>query len=241
MRLDHPAGALDVVRWGLRVRLHPRDNGCEKNLLFTPQMYEAVELAQLAAEIARVRAERRGFVFVDIGANVGLFSLFAAACAGPGARILAVEPGAGNFARLQFNIAANPGLPIRPIRTALGDEPGELAVDLHRGDRGGTRTRKVDGTDALRVQAQTLAQLVQEQRIDGIDAMKIDVEGAEELILLPFFQNVRESLWPRLILIEDAGDAWATDLISFLGERGYCVTARSKLNVMLHRMPNGSR
>ena len=45
MRLDHPAGALDVERWGLRVRLHPRDNGCEKNLLFTPQMYEAAELA----------------------------------------------------------------------------------------------------------------------------------------------------------------------------------------------------
>ena len=34
------AGALDVERWGLRVRLHPLDNGCEKNLLFTPQMYE---------------------------------------------------------------------------------------------------------------------------------------------------------------------------------------------------------
>ena len=47
------AGALDVERWGLRMRLHPLDNGCEKNLLFTPQMYEPEELAALGAEIDR--------------------------------------------------------------------------------------------------------------------------------------------------------------------------------------------
>ena len=56
MRL--PAGALDVERWGLRLRLHPLDNGCEKNLLFTPQMYEPTEFAALAAEIGRGRGRR---------------------------------------------------------------------------------------------------------------------------------------------------------------------------------------
>jgi len=55
MRLEHPAGALDVMRWGMRLRLHPIDNGCEKNLLFTPQMYETTELAALSEEIFRVR------------------------------------------------------------------------------------------------------------------------------------------------------------------------------------------
>ncbi|MGB8235196.1 MAG: hypothetical protein WCF35_04990, partial [Pseudolabrys sp.] len=73
MRLEHPAGSLDVMRWGMRLRLHPIDNGCEKNLLFTSQMYETTELAALSEEIFRVREQRRKFVFVDIGANVGLF------------------------------------------------------------------------------------------------------------------------------------------------------------------------
>src|SRR5262245_55776433 len=37
MRLARaPIPALDVERWGLAMRLHPLDNGCEKNLLFTP-------------------------------------------------------------------------------------------------------------------------------------------------------------------------------------------------------------
>src|SRR6476619_362543 len=109
VRLAYPDGALDVVRWGMRLRLHPRDNGCEKNLLFTPQMYETTELAALSEEIGRVRSQGRKFSFLDIGANVGLFSFFVAATAELDARILAIEPEVGNFARLLFNIQSNPG------------------------------------------------------------------------------------------------------------------------------------
>src|SRR2546425_11083915 len=87
MRLPYPDGALDVIRWGLRLRLHPRDNGCEKNLLFTPQMYEPTELAMLVANIDRAKAEGRDYVFIDIGANVGLFSFFVASYAGKRVRI----------------------------------------------------------------------------------------------------------------------------------------------------------
>ncbi len=135
MRMD-TAGALDVTRWRLRMRLHPRDNGCEKNLLFTPQMYEPPEREELAREIARVGA--RPFVFVDIGANVGLFSLYVAATA-PAARILAIEPEPGNFARLAFNIAANPEVQITPLQLALGDVEGTAEIVLNARDRGGTR------------------------------------------------------------------------------------------------------
>src|SRR5436190_14337989 len=123
-RLDYPDGALDVVRWGFRLRLHPRDNGCEKNLLFTPQMYEPEERAELAAEIARAKSAGTEFVFIDIGANVGLFSFFVAACSDGKARILSIEPEPGNLARLLFNIQANPGLPIRVASVAVADQSG---------------------------------------------------------------------------------------------------------------------
>ena len=85
-------GGVDVKRWGLRLRLHPRHNGRETGLLFTPQFYEAGERAALAAWIAKARTPGQPFVFVDIGANVGLFSFFVASCAGANARILAIEP-----------------------------------------------------------------------------------------------------------------------------------------------------
>lgn len=234
MRLEHPAGALDVERWGMRLRLHPLDNGCEKNLLFTPQMYETTELASLSREIGVARAQGRKFVFVDIGANVGLFSIFVAAAAELNAKIIAVEPEAGNFERLLFNIQSNPGVPIHAIRTALSDEPGELVVERLGKDRGGTRARPAGGTEqgAQRVQAQTLFQLLQSERVDKVDAVKIDVEGSEDRILVPFFRDAPRALWPTLIVIEDAGDAWTTDLFSVLMTTGYAIAARSKQNVI---------
>ncbi len=239
MRLEYPAGALDVVRWGFRLRLHPRDNGCEKNLLFTPQMYEVEELAALSEDIAAAKAQGRRFTFVDIGANVGLFSFFVAATAGSDAHILAVEPDVENFARLRFNIGSNPGVPIRAIPVALSDEAGELTIEQTGRDRGGARTRKVlnaeSKTVSRRVTARTLHRLLQDEGIERIDALKIDVEGSEDLILAPFFRDAPPSLWPRLWLIEDAGGVWTMDLFSFLTATGYTVVARSKQNVMLRR------
>lgn len=238
-------GGLDVERWGLKLRLHPRDNGCEKGLLFTPQLYEAPERAALAARIDRVRAEGRPFVFVDIGANVGLFSLFVAATA-RAASILAIEPEPGNFARLAFNIAANPGLPITPLALALGETEGTARILLNARDRGGTRMAAA-GTQAcgtlagetraggVEVTCRPLLAVVSDAGLTGIDALKIDVEGAEDKVLVPFFRDAPAALWPGLIVIEDSSAEWASDLFALLASKGYQVSSRSRQNVMLRR------
>jgi FkbM family methyltransferase len=233
MRMD-TAGALDVARWRLRMRLHPRDNGCEKNLLFTPQMYEPPEREELAREIARVGA--RPFVFVDIGANVGLFSLYVAATA-PAPRILAIEPEPGNFARLAFNIAANPGAPITPLPLALGEAEGTAEIVLNERDRGGTRLA-AGGTQGrgVAVRCRPLLAVVSEAGLAVIDALKIDVEGAEDRVLVPFFRDAPPSLWPRLIVIEDSSAEWSMNLFALLEAKGYAVSSRSKQNVMLRRV-----
>lgn len=234
MRLPEDGG-VDVERWGLRLRLHPRHNGCEKGLLFTPQFYEAGERAELAARIARSRAAGRPFVFVDIGANVGLFSFFVASCAGSNAKILAIEPERENLRRLRFNIDANRGLPIRVLPHALGETAGMLEIELNSSDRGGTRTRPIGESagGGRQVECKPLAQVLAQEGVTWIDALKIDVEGAEDQILLPFFQAAPDSLWPRFILIEDSRAAWRVDLFAELRARGYKIAARTRQNVML--------
>lgn len=235
MRL--PAGALDVERWGLRLRLHPRDNGCEKNLLFTPQMYEPAERAELARGIAEAQAAGRPFVFVDIGTNVGLFSLYVVAQSRGSACILAFEPEPGNFERLRFNLAANPGLPIEPVPVALGDEEGEVVMEVDTRDRGGTRARQATAADPVRVRSRPLLSLLRERGIEQVDALKIDIEGAEDAVLAPFFRDASHSLWPALILIEDTRSLWRIDLFALLDRCGYRVVTRTRLNVMLRLSP----
>ena len=111
----------------------------------------------------------------------------------------------------------------------LSYDPAKTAVARVSDQRPRRRRRALS-----RIQAQTLLQLLQSERIDRLDAIKIDVEGCEDRILVPFFRSARRLLWPRLLIIEDAGDAWSMDLFSFLVTTGYTIAARSKQNVMLH-------
>ena len=236
MRMEGDSG-FDVTRWGMRMRLHPRRNGCEKGVLFTPQMFEVPERAELFSEIDKAKAQGRDFVFVDIGANVGMFSLLVGSYAGARADILAFEPEPQNLKRLRFNAAANPDLRIRILPIALGSALGKVTLEVGESDRGGTRVVAA-AQGGVSVECRPLTDVLRDQNVARIDALKIDVEGSEDDILTAFFNTANEALWPRLLVIEDASDVWPNDLFGFLRERGYTVSSRSKLNVMLRRPVN---
>ena len=121
---------VDTEALGARMRLYPYNNICEKKVLFTPQFFDPEELGQLKSAI------REGFTFVDIGANVGAYSLFVAAQAGLGARILAVEPQPDVFDRLAYNIRQNPFGTIKAVACAVADKSGELTLFLDPRNKG---------------------------------------------------------------------------------------------------------
>jgi FkbM family methyltransferase len=236
-------GAVDTDAWGARLRLYPGHNGCEKMTLFTPQLFDRVERAALAAAIDRRLAENGTFNFVDIGANVGLYSLFVAARAGARAKILAVEPQPGILARLRFNLEANPGADIRVAPVALADREGEVDLVIDSRDSGGTRLGAVTqagASEVVRVPCRPLAAVLAEQGFTTIDALKIDVEGAEDLVLATFMREASPAILPRLILIEDWGDAWRSDLFGLFKRRGYAVATRSRQNVVFQLAQDAS-
>jgi len=68
---------------------------------------------------------RPGDVFVDVGANIGLFSVTAANRVGDTGKVYAFEPAAKTFHRLSENININNLRNIQPFQLALSNEPGE--------------------------------------------------------------------------------------------------------------------
>ena len=219
---------LDVEALGARMRLYPRNNTCEKRLLFTPQYFDLEERNLLVSRIGD------NFVFIDIGANVGGYALFVAAQAGPGARILAVEPQPEIFERLVYNIQQNPFSTVKVLGCALADRPGEITLFLASDNRGEASMKIVDADrygGRLRVPAKTLRQIVDEEGYDHVDAIKIDTGGAEDLILEPYFAAAPQRLWPQFLLVEDNNHSWSVDLDGILQQCGYREILRTRLNI----------
>jgi FkbM family methyltransferase len=222
---------IDFEAFGAKMRLFPYDNMCEKRLLFTPQYFDRGERAILVSHI------KPGFRFIDIGANVGAYSLFVAALAGSAARILAIEPQPDIFDRLVANMRLNPFGTIKAVQCAIADKPGEFTLFLDPRNRGESSMKAVRSPNglAMKVPASTLIQMVAGEKFERIDAVKLDVEGCEDLILEPFFREAPETLWPNLIIMEDGVGRWHTDMEPFLIERGYRQLLRTHVNYVFEQ------
>ncbi len=222
---------VDAEALGIRMRLRPYNNICEKRMLFTPQTFDAVELAMLADII------REGFVFIDVGANIGAYALVVASRAGPSARILAVEPQPEIFERLIFNIRLN-GIPtVKAIDCAVAEKAGEVTLFLDPHNSGGSSLKVVSSSGArpIRVPARTLLDLIEAEAYPHVDAIKLDVEGAEDLILEPFLAKAPRHLLPKMLILENGKLRWQTDLPRLLEESGYRLKATTRQNLVFER------
>ncbi|MBJ6124895.1 FkbM family methyltransferase [Microvirga splendida] len=224
---------LDLETFGVRMRLYPHKNVCERRLLFTPQYFDADELKILASRI------KDGFTFIDVGSNVGWYALFLAQEAGPAVstRILAVEPQPEIFDRLIYNIRQNPSCTIKAVDCAIADKTGELTLFLDPLNRGEASLKIVNSsqTDAIRVPAVTLLDLLSREGLTRVDAIKLDVEGAEDLVLGPFFRDAPASLYPSVFIVANVPERWQADVVGLLTGKGYRQILETKMNLVFER------
>ncbi len=65
--------------------------------------------------------------------------------------------------------------------------------------------------------------------------LKIDIEGAEDVALVPFIEKAGESLLPGLMIIENSEHVWSRDLFGLLAENGYRRILKTRLNSVLKK------
>lgn len=121
------------------------------------------------------RLLRPGAVFVDVGAHIGIYSLWAAE---QGASVIAVEPNPPVAAMLRSNLARN-RIGARVYEVAVADAPGVMMMaGLEQVPT--TPTLALAGIGDLKVVVTTLDALLGDEDVAGI---KVDVEGAELAVL----------------------------------------------------------
>jgi len=171
---------VSALQPGLKIRLYGDSELCH---LIYCRYFEAREREFLN------RFLRPGDVFVDVGANIGLFTLIAAKRVGAEGKVLAFEPTAKSFGRLVDNVQLNEFSNVECLNLALSDSQGYL--QLSAGGNG------YDAWNSLGKVA--LGQPANSERVEVIDwdhvartrhlsgdsvtMMKIDVEGWEARVL----------------------------------------------------------
>jgi FkbM family methyltransferase len=130
--------------------------------------YERRELA------AVLRLLPPGGVFVDVGANAGLFTVAAAGKAG---RVVAVEPCTAVLALLRRNVARFGNVEV--IAAAAGDGEGAATLTTP-GETGWATLTEQEG---VRVPTVSVAAELERRRVSRVNVVKIDAEGWEPVIL----------------------------------------------------------
>jgi FkbM family methyltransferase len=214
------------------MELHPYDNTTEFKL-WLKRRREPLSLGRLIE-----LAEGRRALFIDIGANCGLYSVTLARRLAPGSRVLAFEPVPQMAARLRHNLELNGVESIVDVHeVALGAEDGEatLAVSLHNIGETSLRLQPKRGYVERVVPLRRLSFLLPDVTRFETFIVKIDIEGMEDVVIADLLAAARrgEAPLPDAILLEVSHRAaWGQDLAATLESAGYRCTFEGEGNAL---------
>jgi len=210
---------LDVTFRGCAYRLRGRNNLIELGILLRPD-YNAADIDFL------LEGSGSGDCFVDVGANIGLYTQPLARRAGP-ATVVAIDANPLMARRLAWNAEASGLRNVKIFACAVSDRDGAGSLSIRKDD---IAIVSVDEHDGGTVPIRTLASIVNEAGLTRIHGLKIDIEGHEDKALAPFILGAADGLLPKRIVIERApGGDYAACAAAFAA-RGYARAGQSRNN-----------
>lgn len=185
---------------GFRLLLSGKDD------VITPEILACGSHEQFETDLIR-RELRHGMTFIDIGANVGYFSLAASREVGSRGKVYAFEPEPANYELLCKNIALNEASNIKALQKAVSNSTGKATLytdasnfGAHTLSGGNIQTKK---SGEVTVDSVTLDEFISEQRTT-VQFIKIDAQGAEGMIfekgeraLAQESLKILMEFWPR--------------------------------------------
>lgn len=191
--------------------------------LFLWGTYEAEVTALLKSLL------KPGDIFMDIGANLGYFSVLGSLCVGEEGQVHCFEPVPLVFEELMNNLRLAGAKNVMPNQCALGDKRGQAQIHLFRDlSSGHASLAKLSENviQAFDCDVVTLDGYVTEHDITTVTLIKLDVEGAE-LSVLKGASGLLGSVRPPMLVVEansETSAAWGysrQDILDYLRRFDY--------------------
>jgi FkbM family methyltransferase len=174
---------------------------------------------------------RPGMCFVDVGANEGFYTLFAARRVMPDGRVYAFEPSPREAARLENNILINRLANVRVFREGLAEQSGTAVLHVADPEHNGQNTLGTFGhpgvecADNVQVALTNLDLVRDKGEIVRVDVLKMDVEGAEMRVLRGAARTLQLDKPVLLMELFDAAlrgqNSSADEVLDFLRNLGF--------------------
>jgi len=211
---------------GARVLRVQSPNGPSFKLASVSQNYLSFELFwrgvgyyEPVTSLVLQQLARPGTTFIDIGANIGFYSLLLSVNQ-PRLHVIAFEPNPKNFQLLITNVSVNGLSQISCEPMALSDVEGNAVLYLSASDMSASLRPDFDfhPTDSVEVKTTTLDQYIAAARIQGPLVLKVDAEGNEE----PVLRGARQTLINlKPDIIAEVALDYSSEAVSLLRAAGY--------------------
>ncbi len=218
LKLDRFGEVERTIRHGIRMKLDLSDH--IDHVIYYWNCWEPYETWAVEGIL------RPGDTFVDVGANIGYFTLVASRIVGRQGRVFSFEPVPPTAERLKVNVGLNDVDNVAICEYAVSDRAE--TVKIGKSDRmgSGMSTMRVNGTmnEAWEVPAVRLDEFLSRDR--PIRLVKIDVEGAELRVLKGFAAHLESGRVPYVLcevmdpFLKELGGS-AEELYSLMVRLGY--------------------
>ncbi len=202
----------------------------------TPDKYTLWESWKIQPYLEKGQRLHTGDVVVDIGANIGAFTVWAAREVGKSGKVLAFEPDRINYQTLARNIKLNKVTQALCRQMAVSDKLGKLTFYVQPAENSTAHSIYHDEfARKVSVRSTTLVEIFRREKLTRIDLLKIDAEGAE----YPILYSTPKSVFKRIKYISlEYHDIYGNEhnaaaLENFLRTQGYTTKlTKTKLNLM---------
>lgn len=137
---------------------------------------------ELATTILFKRLVKPKMVVVDVGANIGWYTLLAASRIRGEGTVVSFEPEPVNFDLLVRSIAANKFWWAKPFRACVADREGKMRLYISPANSGRHSIVYRRSEKSIEVESVTLENFLSKMGVEKIDVLKVDAEGAEPLV-----------------------------------------------------------
>jgi len=186
-------------------------------------VYENKEIALFRSTV------KPGMTVLDIGANIGEYTIIASSLVGDSGKVVSFEPEPENYKLLSKNIKHNKRNNVQAFQYGLADKESKGVLYLSSDNKGKHSMAKLDGeNNSIQVSIKTADQVLSNLKIEKVDIIKIDIEGAEALALKGM-TNVLEKSSPCILFCEFYPEALRNmgssplELLSNLSSLGFLI------------------